>query len=57
VQNTFYEDQEMLEGQQRNIDANPNALAVDINADDASIQARNAVLRLLEQEQAPRTAE
>ena len=52
VQNTFYEDQEMLEGQQRNLDANPDIVDVDINADGASIQARNAVMRLLEQEQA-----
>lgn len=51
VQNTFYEDQEMLEGQQRNLDANPDIIDVDINADGASIQARNAVIRLLEQEQ------
>ncbi len=57
VQNTFYEDQEMLEGQQRNINADPNALDVDINADGASIQARNAVLRLLEQEQTLRDTE
>ncbi len=52
VHNTFLEDQEMLEGQQRNIDAEPGSLEVDINADAASIQARRVVTRLLEEEAA-----
>ncbi len=40
----------MLEGQQRNIEADPGAATIDINADDASIQARRIVDRLLAEE-------
>ena len=43
--NTFLEDKVILEGQQRIIDARPEARTVDINADGASIQAR----RMLDQ--------
>ena len=50
VHNTFLEDIEMLEGQQRIIDADPEAARIDINADDASIQARRIVDRLLAEE-------
>ena len=50
VHNTFLEDQAMLEGQQRIIDAAPAAPQVDINADGASIQARRMMDRLLAEE-------
>lgn len=52
VDNTFLEDKEMLEGQQRIIDADPAAAYIDINADAASVQARGIVERLLEEEAA-----
>ena len=50
VYNTFYEDQGMLEGQQRIIDAAPKAPEIDINADSAQMQFRRMTARLLEEE-------
>jgi vanillate O-demethylase monooxygenase subunit len=50
VHNTFLEDQAMLEGQQRVIEADPAAPEIDINADGASVQARRIVAQLLEAE-------
>ncbi len=50
VHNTFLEDVEMLEGQQRIIDADPDAATIDINADGASVHARRIVDRLLAEE-------
>jgi len=50
VHDTFLEDIEMLEGQQRIIDADPTAATIDINADGASVQARRIVDNLLAEE-------
>ena len=50
VHNTFLEDIEMLEGQQRVIDTNHQAPTIDINADGASVHARRIVDHLLGEE-------
>ena len=50
IYNTFLEDIAMLEGQQRIMDAAPEAAQIDINADGASIQARRMMDRLLAEE-------
>ena len=50
VHSTFLEDQGMLEGQQRIIDAAPDAKEIDINADTAQMQFRRMVARLLAEE-------
>jgi vanillate O-demethylase monooxygenase subunit len=50
VHDTFLEDIEMLEGQQRIIDTDPAAATIDINADGASVQARRIVDKLLAEE-------
>ena len=50
VHNTFLEDIEMLEGQQRVIDTNHQAPTIDINADGASVHARRIVDHLLAEE-------
>ena len=51
VASTFLEDKEMIEGQQEIIEANPCAPQIEINADAASIIARNIIAELLEKEQ------
>ena len=50
VANTFLEDKDMLEGQQRRMTAKPNAPKIDINVDAPSAQARRLVERLLREE-------
>lgn len=49
---TFDEDVEMIEGQQRIMDARPDAPTVDINVDSGPMQTRRLMQRLYEEEQA-----
>jgi len=50
IRKVFLEDVAMVEAQQRCIAAFPNAATIDVNADAPTIQARNLVDRLIEQE-------
>ena len=52
IQNTFIEDKEMLEKQQALMDAYPDRVRIDINADAPATQARRLVDRLLKAEAA-----
>lgn len=52
VHRTFEEDVEAIEAQQRGIDANPSGEQVDVNADNATIQARRLLANLIESEKA-----
>jgi phenylpropionate dioxygenase-like ring-hydroxylating dioxygenase large terminal subunit len=51
IRNTFLEDIAMVEAQQRTIEAFPGAPTIDINADSPTIQARNLMTRLIDEEQ------
>ncbi len=50
IRDVFMEDVEMVEAQQRSIDAHPGAPSIDVNADQPTIQARNLMRRLIRAE-------
>ena len=50
IRNTFREDLAMVEAQQCNKERFPDAPVIDVNADSPTIQARNLVARLIEEE-------
>ena len=49
---TFLEDVAMVEAQQRAIQTDPGAPVIDVNADSPTIQARNLLAKLIEEERA-----
>ena len=52
IQTAFFEDVAVFSAQQRNLDLNPNAPQIDINADTGVIQARRIIDRLRGEERA-----
>ena len=52
IRDTFLEDVEMVEAQQRVKDRSPGVPQIDVSADQPTLQARNLVARLIEAEQA-----
>jgi vanillate O-demethylase monooxygenase subunit len=56
IKTAFLEDVLVFSAQQENIDLDPNAPQVDINADSGGIQARRIVAKLYAEEQAALTA-
>jgi len=56
IKTAFLQDVEVFTAQQRNINLDPDAPTIDINADSGGIQARRIVDRLYQEEQATMTA-
>jgi vanillate O-demethylase monooxygenase subunit len=56
IKTAFMEDVAVFTNQQLNVDLDPNAPTVDINADSGGIQARRIVDRLYAEEQAAANA-
>jgi vanillate O-demethylase monooxygenase subunit len=52
IKTAFLQDVEVFTAQQTNIDLDPDAPQIDINADSGGIQARRIVARLYQEEQA-----
>ena len=57
IKTAFLEDVSVFTAQQQNIDLDPEAPQIDINADTGGIQARRIVDRLYAEEQAGRVAQ
>jgi vanillate O-demethylase monooxygenase subunit len=56
IKTAFLQDVEVFTAQQKNIDLDPDAPQIDINADSGGIQARRIVDRLWKEEQAMQSA-
>ena len=56
LEHAFLEDVSVFTAQQRNIELDPDAPTIDINADSGGIQARRIVDRLYQEEQATMAA-
>lgn len=56
VHQTFREDVDAVEAQQRGVDAHPGAVQIDVNADKPTIQARRLLAGLIEAEARPYAA-
>lgn len=52
LRETFREDVVMVEAQQKSFDTDPTAIQIDVSADQPTIQARNLVSRMIEEESA-----
>jgi vanillate O-demethylase monooxygenase subunit len=57
IKTAFLQDVEVFTRQQRNIELDPEAPTIDINADSGGIQARRIVARLYAEEQAAKAAQ